>query len=123
MKGYTAHLKPGRPPILVPEGWSWGCYLFGPFWFAGQRAWIPAAIHLALVVVIIALAPPWLRPILLVALAVTAGLMGRDVLRWALERRGYVMAHVVAARDEDGALGRLLQVRPDLVPVLAQSEW
>ena len=118
MTGYTAHLKPGRPPILVREGWSWGCFLFGPFFFTSHRAWLPAAFHVALLG-IAASAPSSLRGVLLTALAVLAGLMGRDALRWALDRRGYVVAHVVVARDDDGALGRLLQARPDLVAGMA----
>ena len=43
MRGYTAHLKPGRTPVLVPEGFSWAAWLFGPLWLAAHRAWVPAA--------------------------------------------------------------------------------
>ena len=119
MNGYTVHLKPGEPPVLLKEGWSWGCFLFGPIWFAGQRVWVPAAVQLAIVIGVSLLAPPVVRGLLLLALAVLAGLMGRDVVRWALEQRGYLLAHVVAARDEDAALGRLLHARPDLATGMA----
>lgn len=122
MTGYTVHLKPGCPPILVREGWAWGAFVFGPFFFTSHRAWLPALLHIALLAIIVALSPPWLRGILLTGLAVLAGLMGHDVQRWSLDRRGYVMAHVVAARDEDAALGRLLHARPDLVPGLLDLE-
>ena len=122
MNSYTVHLRSGSPPILVREGWSAAASTFGPFFFTAHRAWLPALAHGALLALIVTLAPPWLRGILLTALAVLAGLMARDVLRWSLDRKHYVMAHVVAARDEDAALGRLLDARPDLVPLLAKQE-
>ena len=122
MTGYTVHLAPNRPPILVREGWSWTAYLLGPVFFTLNRAWAPALVHIALLALVATLPPPWLRGILLEALAILAGLMARDVLRLSLDRRGYVMAHVVAARDDDAALGRLLQARPDLVPALMDAE-
>jgi hypothetical protein len=46
---------------------------------------------------------------------VILGLTGNDLRRWALEHRGYLLAHVLAARDRDEALTRLLVIRPDLV--------
>ena len=114
---YTAHLKPGREPILVREGWSWGAALFGPIWFAAQRAWIPAAIDLALLVAAAVLRG---APVTQVALGILAGLLGRDTVRWSLDRRGYVVEHVLAARDEDTAFARLLTYRPDVAARLAE---
>lgn len=113
MKTYTAHLKAGRPPILVRESWSWGAALFGPLWLLAHRAWIAALLQAAILVAVLALTPRSLHGALLLGLAVLAGLLGRDVVRWSLARRGYVLAHVLAARDEDGALGRLLTARTD----------
>ena len=120
MNAYTAHLKPGRDPVLLKEGWSWGAFLFGPLWLLAQRAWIPAALDAALLVLVAALLPPPARPVVAFALSVLAGLLGRDLVRWSLERRGYVLGHVLAARDEEGALGRLLTFRPDLAGSMAE---
>lgn len=114
MKSWTVHLKPDREPVLLREGWSWGAFLFGPFWLLFQRAWVPAALWLALTVVLPALAPAPARPVVGFALSVLAGLLGRDLVRWSLPRRGYELAHVLAARDEEGALARLFAARPDL---------
>ena len=122
MTAYTVHLKPGHPPILVREAWSWAAALQGPAFFTTHRAWLPAIVQFALLALVVTLAPPWLCGILLTALAVLAGLMAQDVLRLSLEHRGYTMAHVVTARDEDAALGRLLEARPDLVPGLLELE-
>jgi hypothetical protein len=37
------------------------------------------------------------------------------MVRWSLARRGFLLAHVLAARTEDEALARLLDRRPDLL--------
>ncbi len=121
MRTYTAHLKSGRPPILVREAWSWGAAIFGWLWLLAYRAWIPALIQLACVVVAVVLAPPALRPPLVLGIAVLTGLLGRDMVRWSLSRRGYNMAHVLAARDEDAALARLLTARQDLAERYAET--
>ena len=114
MRTYTVHLKPAREPVLVREGWSWWAFLLGPFWLLAQRAWIPGVVSLALSISLAALAPAPAQPVLALGLGVLTGLLGRDLVRWSLERRGYLLAHVLAARDEEGALGRLLAARPDL---------
>ncbi len=120
MRTYTAHLKAGRPPTLVREGWSWGAALFGWVWLLAQRAWIPALLQLAISILVLLLVPPPLRSTLMLAIAFLTGLLGRDMVRWSLARRGYVLAHILAARDEDGALARLLQARRDLAERYAE---
>ncbi len=116
---YTAHTKPGREPILVKEGFAWGAFLFGPLWFTAWRAWVPAAVYLFFVVVVLRFVPGRGGLVLLLAAAMAAGLMGRDLVRCILERRGYTLVHVLAARNEDAALGRLLTFRPDLAAAMA----
>ena len=119
MNAYTAHTKQGREPLLVKEGFSWGAFLFGPLWFAAWRAWVPAAVHLLLLAVLLRFAPRGLGGVLLLGLAMLSGLLGRDLVRWTLERRGYTLVHVVTARNEEAALARLLTFRPDLAAALA----
>ncbi|MBC7800358.1 MAG: DUF2628 domain-containing protein [Gemmatimonadaceae bacterium] len=114
MKNYTAHLMPDRAPVLLQEGWSWGAALFGPLWFLAFRAWVPAALFAGAIAVVQLLVPPGAGFAIGLGFVVLAGLMGRDVLRWSLEQRGYVLEHVLAARDEEGALARLLHARTDL---------
>ena len=114
MRLYTALLRHDAEPILVREGFSWGAFLFGPIWLAVHRAWVAAALSLAAYVLIAVLASPALGPVLGRGLALTLGLTGNDLWRWALEQRGYALLHVLAARDWDGALQRLLAYRPDL---------
>jgi len=115
VKVWTAHVKKARSPVLVEEGWSWGAALFGPLWLLAHQAWIAGVIYLALVAVLAAALPAGPQAVAALGLGVLSGLLGRDVLRWTLARRGYVLDHVVAAQDEEAALGRLLDVRGDLV--------
>ncbi len=120
MKIWTAHVKKAHAPVLVKEGWSWGAALFGPLWLLAHQAWIAGAIYLALVAVLVVALPAGLQAVAALGLGVLSGLLGRDVLRWSLAQRGYVMDHVVAAQDEEAALGRLLDVRGDLA---AAQNW
>jgi hypothetical protein len=119
MKTWTAHMKPGRDPVLVKEGFAWGAFLFGPLWFAASRAWVLALLYAALVVLFFVFMPNRGGVVILTGVAVLAGLLGRDLVRWSLEHRGYTLAHVLAARDEDGALARLLTYRPEVASELA----
>ena len=115
MKTYTAHLRPGRLPILVKEAFAWGAFLFGPLWLLWHRAWL-AAIGSAALLALTLLAPPALRPLLSFALLLLLGLVGRDCVRWSLRRRGYDAAHVVAGRSPDDAYLRLLDNAPCIIP-------
>jgi hypothetical protein len=101
--------------MLLREGWSWAAFLFGAIWLLAKRAWIPALLEVAGIVLLIRLAPPpfW-RPALL-GLALLNGVLGRDFVGWSLERRGYRLGQVVLAPDRDHALLRLLTARPDLM--------
>jgi hypothetical protein len=114
MKTYSALLRPNAEPVLVREAFSWSALLFGPFWLATHRAWIAAAITLAAYVLIAVLAPRPAAGILTVGLMLIVGLIGNDLRRWALEHRGYLLVHVLAAGNSDDALMRLLTHRPDL---------
>jgi hypothetical protein len=114
VKFWTAHIKPDAEPVLLREGFAWGAFFFGPFWLAAQRAWIPAAIVLAVEVLIPVLARGPVSAAAELGLALFLGLTGRDLCRWSVAQRGYTLAQVLAARDESEALARLLARRPDL---------
>ncbi len=114
MKIYAALLKSDAEPVLVREGFAWGALFLGPLWLAAHRAWIAAAISLAAYVLLVAMAPGPVNAILGVGLAWILGFTGHDLRCWALERRGYLLGHVLAAGDRDDAFARLLDRRPDL---------
>jgi uncharacterized protein DUF2628 len=111
---WTVHIRSGRTPVLVREGFSWGALLFGPIWLAAHRVWVAAVLTLAATIVIVVLARDGTATALLTALIVLLGLSGNDLRRWSLDHRGYLLAQIVVARDELEALGRLLDRRPDL---------
>lgn len=122
MRIWTAHLRPRTAPVLVAEGFSWGALLFGGVWLLVHRAWIAGVLALAAGVLIGTLTRGPTRGLLEFALAVLLGLTGRDLLRWSLARRGYVLSQVVAAGDEDAALARFLTARPDLASAFMPAE-
>jgi hypothetical protein len=126
MKYWTVHLKPENPglpiaPVLVREGFSFAAFLFGPIWLLAHRAWIPAVLLIAVNVLVGSLAPDAAEPFLFLAIMFFVGLAGNDMRRFSLERSGYLLMHVVAARDVDGALARLLDRRPELTGSLIEG--
>ena len=114
MRFWTGHVRPDSPPLLVREGFSWGALIFGPFWLAAHRAWIPAALSLAAAILIAALTGGPAQAALLLCLAFWLGVTGNDLRRWSIRLRGYALFQVISARSELDALGRLLERRPDL---------
>ena len=115
MKTWTVHTKAGRTPELLPEGFSLTAMVLGPVWLLAQRAWVPAVLLGCAQVAGHLLVPGAYGLVVSLGLAWICGVFGRDWVRWSLERRGFLMAHVVAARDEDAAFARLMAARPDLV--------
>ena len=115
MRIFTAHTCAGRPPALLREGFSWGAFVFGPFWLFGHRAWIAGVLALCAWINLAIVVPPAAAAPVLLVLHWALGLFGNDLRRWSLARAGYVLVHVVAAPNEDIALARLLERRPDLI--------
>jgi hypothetical protein len=109
---------PPRPPVLLPEGFCWPAFLFGPFWFAWHRLWWWAGGLLLLTVAAGLLLPEPVSGIVLLALHTLAGMEARDARRARLARRGMPELAVVAAPDLDTAWFRLMWERPDLVRAL-----
>ena len=107
MRLFTAHTRAGEAPVLVKEGFSWGALLFGPFWLFWQRAWIAGVLALCAWIAA-SLVPVPFSGVLLLGLAWLLAASGTDLVRWSLERRGFLLAHVIAAANEDAAFARLL---------------
>jgi hypothetical protein len=111
---FTTHLRRGAEPRLVREGFSLSGAVFGALWLAVQGSWIPAALT-ALAAVVAWRIALWLQNgAVVLGFAVLQGLLVRDLLRWNLSLRGFETGPVIAAPDEDAALFRLLEQRPDL---------
>ncbi len=115
MRVYTTHMRPDRAPVLVREGFCWAALLFGPLFFLCQRAWNALVLNIAALALagVVAHALHSAAPALGVILL--QGVLGRDLLRWGLAMHGYVPGPVVAARDEECALARLIDERVDIL--------
>jgi len=118
---WTVHLRDNAPPVLVREGFSLGAAVFGPIWLALHRAWVPAALALAVWVAIDILTADGTRLVLDAGLIVLLGLSGHDLRRWSLDRRGFTLAEVVTARNTETAFAQLLTRRRDLGDLLVRA--
>ncbi len=118
MRVFTSYLREDRAPVMVREGFSFGAFLFGWIYLLWHRAWIPAALNVAVALVAFALANRTGSLAPLLGLLVLQGLFGRDLRRWSLERSGYVAGPILAAPDQDNALARLFTLRGDLATTL-----
>lgn len=109
MRSWTIHLPPPgiqrRAAVLVPEGFSFWAFLFGPLWLFRHRCWLAGLIALV-AFALASLAPAPFGTALPLALAVLLGFHGHDLRRWTLERKDMPASHVVLGRDEDSALLR-----------------
>jgi hypothetical protein len=114
VKVWTVHLRENAAPVLVREGFSLGCALFGPLWLALYRAWVPAAFALAIWVIANSLTADGTRLVLNAGLILLQGFSGHDLRRWSLARRGFILAEVVTAQTTERAFERLLDRRQDL---------
>src|ERR1700733_7620775 len=116
MRLYPSHVKAGAVPVLVGEGFSIGAAIFGWIWLLWWGAWVAGVILFAIDMLL------WWTPstpfsgAVSIGLFLLQGLFGRDIVRWSLDRGGYVQGPVVAAPSRDGALLRLLTERADLAP-------
>ena len=120
--GGAAHGAPAslpRDPILVREGFSWGALLFGPIWLLRHRLWLETGAWIGLVLLTAILLPATYRLPVLLALQVLLGAEAEDLRRAALGRRGWRLAHVVAAPAEELAVARLFETRPELLRTVA----
>src|SRR4051794_20520192 len=121
-RGGTTPARAGRASapaaVLVREGFAWGAFLFALPWLLLHRLWIEAIAYVGVGLLLAAFVPPAAAFPVALALHFLLGAHAQDLRRAALARHGRPAAHVVAATDEDLALARLLDARPDLARAL-----
>ncbi|WP_374631299.1 DUF2628 domain-containing protein [Ferrovibrio sp.] len=117
MRFFSIHMRPGQSPVgaaaamqdrtfmqIVPSGFSWIAALFTPVWLIWHRQWwglagyVGLMLALGVVYAVLDIADPadWLIGI---ALAFLFGASAAELRRWTLDRNGWQMRAVVAARD------------------------
>ena len=122
MRLYSVHFHPRdswrseRPPVLVKEGFSWPCLILGWIGLLFPRSWLAALLAGAVSLAMMAL----LRPVsgswpIFAELHLLLGLFGNDLRRWELRLRDFSTGPLVAGRNADAALIRLLDLRPELL--------
>ena len=133
MRVWTVHAPPeaqrlrrarrieGRLPALVPEGFAWLAFLFGLPWLLWHRLWLEAVIYVAALAILAALLPVKLIAVAALAAQWLLAASAQDLRRAALARRGFRQVHVVAERDADRALTRVLALQPALVPAALRA--
>lgn len=130
MKVFTVHtrgggLDPDRGVVLVKEGFSWPAFFFSLLWALWCRLWLVALgiflIEIAANALLAVLgADPPTQAAISLGLAAALGVVGNDLKRWTLSRRGYFESDIVAAADGDAAESRFFDGRPDMAAELAR---
>jgi hypothetical protein len=124
MRVYTVHMRrptldPVADVVLVKEGFSWPAFAFSVLWALWCRLWLVALGLFALEVVVrgaitLLAADVWTGTALLLGMMVVMGLIGNDLKRWTLFRRGYLQVGVVIGANLDAAEQRFWDQRPYL---------
>ena len=120
----TVHLRhggldPDRDLVLVKEGFSWPAAIFSVLWALWNRLWAASALFLGLDVALQA-GLAWIEAsetvafVLTLALAVAFGMVGNDLRRAALRRRGFAEVAVAAGADRLEAERRFVEASPRL---------
>ena len=120
MRAWTVHLRRDALPRLIPEGFSWGGFLFGPFWLLSHDAWVPALLQCAAYALIAGFMSGAAGFAAGFGVALLIGFSGNDLRRWSLSLRGWVLSSVVVARDAEAALLRLLETQPEVAGAAAR---
>jgi uncharacterized protein DUF2628 len=130
MRVYTVHMRrpaldPERDVHLVKEGFSWPAFFFSFIWALWCRLWLVAAGLLAVELAVSAVISLmegnfWTRTALSLGFAVLVGMVGNDLKRWTLFRRGYLEAAVVTGSGIDAAERRFWEQRPHLAADLVR---
>lgn len=128
MAVFTVHAPQGRlEPVSDPErvefvkdGFSWGAFLFGPFWMLWNRLWIALAVWIVAVPSLLFLASlvGGGRGSLLVLTSLFLGLEGNAILANGLRWRGLALSGLTVGATRDEAERRFFAARPAPTPML-----
>lgn len=93
-------------PRLIPDGFSWQAYAFGPFWCLMRRSWLALIIWL-LAISVFTLSVVWLHmqffpaAVMLQFFLIVFGLEANAMVRKSLENRDMKLVDVVVAPNRE----------------------
>ncbi|MEN3929640.1 DUF2628 domain-containing protein [Microvirga sp. W0021] len=124
MKSYTVHFPKGctepnadalTGAVLIRDGFSWGAFIFGPFWLLWNRLWLTGIIMLVVLITVSTLADmlefepiTWGIADFLIMLLI--GFEANSLKRWTYERRGQPVAGIVTGHDEIEAEAKMIAI-------------
>ena len=99
--------------VFVREGFSLAAFLFGPFWLAAHRLWLPLAAYAGAFLLLqglFAILPGGAGAIGAVMALASLGfaLEANTLWRWGLERRGYRLAGTAVGKNFEECEHRFL---------------
>lgn len=109
MKSFTLLVPDdGGQPVLIREGFSWGAFLFGPFWLLWNGLWLSALALIAVSAGVFSAlaaadAAAVAAPPAMLAACLIIGFSARDWQRYRLTSGGFRLAEIVLARNSDEA--------------------
>ena len=123
MRVYTIHFQNfspalGRDPVIVAEGFCWTAFFVAPIWAATHRMWFSAIGFSAAYILIflfsdLAGLDEVTALFLFIGAAAIIGFCANDLRRTSLISRGWHLAGLVAANDQDTALRRFIDLNPE----------
>jgi len=123
---YTVHLHDNADPVLVKQGFSWPAFFIAVPWALFHRMWWVAGFFVVLQMVLAALfvttgMSEAQQAIVSLVVAISIASAADELRRNTLNRRGYRFADVIVEENQDRALRRFLDARPELAASLVRA--
>jgi Protein of unknown function (DUF2628) len=108
MTVYTVHAQGQdvQDAAFVPEGFSWGAFVFAPLWLVWHRLWLAALLWCAAMGILFALPfglSFFAKEFAAFLIALLCGLEGRQWVRHKLMRQGKPVTDIVSGDTRDDA--------------------
>jgi hypothetical protein len=130
MRVYSVHIRrptldPDRDICLVKDGFSWPAFFFSVLWALWYRLWLVAVLLIGAEIAIFASlavlgANSISRMTISLGAAVIIGMVGNDLRRWTLFRKGFLEVGVATGYDIHAAERRFWDQRPHLAADLVR---
>ncbi len=124
MKTYTVHFPKGTTAsthdallntTLIADGFSWGAFFFGPFWFFWNRLWLAGFLVLGAITILSVLfslleVHEGVASIINLLIMILQGLEANTLKRWTFECKGRPIAGFVTGQDDSEAEAKMIVI-------------